>query len=82
MNTETVIVQSKGDRFEIIVQHDESGSAYGMDLSKESYEQLRLHFVVGQSEQLVCDTINYVQCKHWINQIEGCHGCTKMWEQH
>lgn len=47
MNTETVTVLSKGENFEIIVQHDQSGSAYGMTLSKNAYEQLRQHFVSG-----------------------------------
>lgn len=46
-NTETVEVHKKGNNFEIIVQHDQTGSAYGMDLSKDAYEQLRLHFVSG-----------------------------------
>jgi hypothetical protein len=47
MNTETVTVLPKGEDFEIIVQHDQSGSAYGMPLSKNAYEQLRQHFVSG-----------------------------------
>ena len=47
MDTETVIVLPKGEDFEIIVQHDQSGSAYGMSLSKNAYEQLRQHFVSG-----------------------------------
>ena len=51
MNTETITVHPKNDGFEIVVQHDQTGSAYGIDLSKDAYEQLRLHFVVGQSEQ-------------------------------
>lgn len=46
MNTETVTVLQKGEDFEIIVQHDQSGSAYGMPLSKNAYEQLRQHFVM------------------------------------
>lgn len=45
MNTETLTVHQKGDDFEIIVQHDQTGSAYGITLSKSAYEQLRLHFV-------------------------------------
>jgi hypothetical protein len=45
MNTEKVTVHQKGEDFEIIVQHDQSGSAYGMPLSKNAYEQLRQHFV-------------------------------------
>lgn len=48
MNTETVTVLPKGEDFEIIVQHAQSGSAYGMPLSKNAYEQLRQHFVSGQ----------------------------------
>ena len=48
MNTETVTVHQKGEDFEITVQHDQSGSAYGMPLSKNAYEQLRQHFVSGQ----------------------------------
>lgn len=47
MNTETVTVHQKGDDFEITVQHDQSGSAYGITLSKNAYEQLRQHFVSG-----------------------------------
>jgi hypothetical protein len=43
MNTEKVTVHQKGEDFEIIVQHDQSGSAYGMPLSKNAYEQLRQH---------------------------------------
>lgn len=52
MNTETLTVLPKGEDFEIIVQHDQTGSAYGITLSKNAYEQLRQHFVVGRSEQL------------------------------
>ena len=52
MNTETLTVLPKGEDFEIIVQHDQTGSAYGITLSKSAYEQLRQHFVVGRSEQL------------------------------
>jgi hypothetical protein len=52
MNTETLTVHPKGDGFEIIVKHDQTGSAYSITLSKSTYEQLRQHFVVGRSEQL------------------------------
>jgi len=52
MNTETVTVLPKGEDFEIIVQHDQTGSAYGITLSKNAYEQLRQHFVVGQNRSL------------------------------
>lgn len=46
-NTETVTVTNKGTYYEIVVQHDQSGSAYGIDLSNEAYRQLRQHFVSG-----------------------------------
>ena len=46
MDTETLTVNQKGEDFEIIVQHDQSGSAYGITLSKNAYEQLRQHFVI------------------------------------
>lgn len=47
MNTETLTVLPKGEDFEIIVQPDQTGSAYGITLSKNAYEQLRQHFVSG-----------------------------------
>lgn len=47
MDTETLTVHPKGEVFEIIVQHDQTGSAYGITLSKNAYEQLRQHFVSG-----------------------------------
>jgi len=47
MDTETLTVLPKGEDFEIIVQHDQTGSAYGITLSKNAYEQLRQHFVSG-----------------------------------
>ena len=47
MDTETLTVHQKGEDFEITVQHDQSGSAYGIPLSKNAYEQLRQHFVSG-----------------------------------
>lgn len=47
MDTETLTIHQKGEDFEIIVQHDQSGSSYGMPLSKNIYEQLRQHFVSG-----------------------------------
>ena len=58
MDTETLTVLPKGEDFEIIVQHDQTGSAYGITLSKNAYEQLRQRFVVGRSEQLVCEYCN------------------------
>ena len=47
MDTETLTVLPKGEDFEIIVQHDQTGGAYGIILSKNAYEQLRQHFVSG-----------------------------------
>ena len=47
MDTETLTVLPKGEDFEIIVQHDQTGSAYEITLSKNAYEQLRQHFVSG-----------------------------------
>lgn len=48
MDTETLTVLPKGEDFEIIIHHDQSGSVYGITLSKNAYEQLRQHFVSGQ----------------------------------
>ena len=55
MDTETLTVLQKGEDFEIIVQHDKTGSAYGITLSKNAYDLLREHFVSGRSEQLPTD---------------------------
>lgn len=46
-NTETVIITKIANGYQLTVQHDQSGSAYGCDLSEAAYEQLRLHFVSG-----------------------------------
>lgn len=51
MNTETVTVHQKGEDYEITVQHDQTGSAYGITLSKNAYEQLRQHFVLKNFER-------------------------------
>jgi hypothetical protein len=45
MNTETLTVTPKGKDFEITVQHDQSGSSYGITLSNNTYEQLRQHLI-------------------------------------
>lgn len=50
MDTETLTIQSKGDDFEIIVQHDQSGSAYGITLSKDTFNQLKKYFLDSYSE--------------------------------
>ena len=47
IQTETLAVHPKGDGFDITVQHDQSGSACGIELSKSAYEQLRSHFIGG-----------------------------------
>lgn len=73
MDTETVTVLPKGENFEIIVQHDQSGSAYGITLSKNAYEQLRQHFVVGRSGQLVCDKCDFVELQGEIYQCTKCY---------
>lgn len=77
MNTETVTVHPKGDGFEIIVLHDQTGSAYGIDLSKNAYEQLRLHFVVGQSEQFYCNCSRAKGLDHDENGMPYCIECQK-----
>lgn len=55
-NTETVTVTNKSTYYEIVVQHDQSGSAYGMDISNEAYRQLREHFVGSSNGSPVADT--------------------------
>lgn len=40
MNTETVITSPKGEDYEITIQHDQTGSAYGITISKDAYKQL------------------------------------------
>lgn len=44
-NTETVKITKIANGYQLTVQHDQSGSAYGCDLSEAAYQQLRLHFV-------------------------------------
>jgi Protein of unknown function (DUF551) len=41
MDTETVSINKQGDNFDIVVQHDQTGSAVGITISKEAYNQLR-----------------------------------------
>ena len=66
MDTETVTVQPKGEEFEIIVQHDQTGSAYRITLSKNAYEQLRQHFVS------ICnaDSDKLVECSNCGDKVE------------
>jgi hypothetical protein len=59
MDTETLTVFPKGEGFEIIVQHDQSGSAYGITLSKNAYEQLHQHFVIGELAVDECKCIRF-----------------------
>lgn len=60
MNTETLTILPKGEDFEITVQHDQTGSAYGIPLSKSAYEQLREHFVGGSLTNKIILTKNYM----------------------
>lgn len=75
MNTETVTIHQKGEDFEIIVQHDQSGSAYGMPLSRNAYEQLRQHFVSGSLPLPKCECgQNALPYKAQI-EIDKCSRC-------
>ena len=77
MDTETLTVLPKGEDFEIIVQHDQTGSAYGITLSKNAYEQLRQHFVVGRSEQFFCfeyDSKGMPKCKTQCAECDEAEG--------
>jgi hypothetical protein len=66
---ETVTVHQKGEDFEITVQHDQSGSAYGITLSKNAYEQLRQHFVSGSLHPDIEKLIRYT-IKQWTSLNE------------
>ena len=73
MNTETVTVHQKGEDFEITVQHDQSGSAYGITLSKTAFEQLRQHFVSGS----VCQCkVNRMIVRH--EDKDWCNSCGEL----
>ncbi len=66
MNRETLTVLPKGEDFEIIVQHDQTGSAYGITLSKNAYEQLRQHFVMPafqHSDDMCFHECPYCNCR-------------------
>ncbi|RKD18998.1 hypothetical protein BCY91_14065 [Pelobium manganitolerans] len=80
MDTETLTVLPKGEDFEIIVQHDQTGSAYGITLSKNAYEQLRQHFVVGRSEQLVCGNCKEIKRLNSHNKPCKCGVCGELHE--
>lgn len=62
-NTETLIISKNGENFDIVIQHDQSGSAYGISLSKNIYEQLRLHFA---NDSLPFS--KYHEFHNWIKQ--------------
>lgn len=66
MGTETLTVLQKGEDFEIIVEHDQSGSAYGITLSKNAYEQLRQHFVSGCN----ADSDKLVECSNCGDKVK------------
>lgn len=72
MDTETLTVTANGEDFEITIQHDQTGSAYGMKLSKSAYEQLRNHFI--QNPKLTkCSNCGDVV--EMISNGEFCHNC-------
>lgn len=74
-NTETVMIKKLADGYQMMVQHDQSGSAYGCELSESAYEQLRLHFVMDQEkgscpecgEELFNDWsgVKCSKCEYW-----------------
>ena len=66
MNTETVTVHQKGEDFDILVQHDQTGSAYGITLSKNAYEQLHQHFVSGS---LPSDSLSLAELKNLLCNV-------------
>lgn len=66
MDTETLTVLQKGEDFEIIVQHDQTGSAYGITLSKNAYEQLRQHFV----SRCNTDSDKLIECSNCGDKVE------------
>lgn len=81
MDTETLTVLQKGENFEIIVEHVQSGSAYGITLSKNAYEQLRQHFAVGQGEQLViCKKCGSSEMYQYTKAKDKCEDCGNIQE--
>ena len=82
MNTETLTVHQKGDDFEIIVQHDQTGSAYGTTLSKSAYEQLSLHFVSGSfpAEKEVNEAAESFGNLYTKYDAEFANGCESGWK--
>ena len=74
MDTETLTVLQKGEDFEIIVQHDQTGSAYEVALSKDAYEQLRQHFVSGSLQFSECEVDFAYLCGVFnTSGIDGLH---------
>jgi hypothetical protein len=69
MNTEKLTVHPNGDDFEIIVEHDQTGSTYGITLSKSAYEQLRLHFV---SDCLIDPDVIAVEAEEAAKNLTPC----------
>ena len=65
-DTETLTVLSKGQEFEIIVQHDQSGSSYGITLSKNAYDQLSQYFInqydIQEMKKLIKDIKDVCDC--------------------
>jgi hypothetical protein len=65
-NTETVTITKIANGYQLTVQHDQSGSAYGCDLSEAAYQQLRLHFVN-------CNALDEGEIIHYNNLQECCN---------
>lgn len=67
MNSETLTIQKSVDGYEIICSHDQTGSAYGMHISNNCYEQLRKHFVSLIKTMCQCENI---EIGSYGNQVE------------
>jgi hypothetical protein len=71
-NTETVTITKIANGYRLTLQHDQSGSAYGCDLSESAYQQLRLHFVSVECEHPYA----YVHTR-CMGEINHCLKCGK-----
>lgn len=74
MNTETVSVIPHGEEFNINITHDQTGSIYGIILSKTAYEQLREHFINGSlpmDEEIInnCPQSSFGMRETWMSGV-------------
>lgn len=75
-NSETIVIKTKDNGVEIIATHDQTGSAYSIDFSKEAYEQLRLHFVSNRLSEMeeagkeATSLIAHLKDQHGFNSEE------------